>query len=119
MHEASLVRSLLNQVTDLARQHGGGSVTEIRVEIGPLAGVEPLLVRSAFEQLVCGTELDDATLVIDEVPLVARCETCGEFAVDGFRFRCPGCDASRVTVVRGDEFRIASFTFAETAENPI
>jgi hydrogenase nickel incorporation protein HypA/HybF len=110
MHEASLVRSLLNQ------EHGGGSVGEIRIEIGPLSGVEPLLVASAFRQLATETGLSAARLLIDEIPLVARCPVCGEFEVRAFCFRCPKCESSQVTVVRGDELRIVSFTYTEIAE---
>jgi hypothetical protein len=51
MHEESLVRSLLHQVEDLARQHHATEVDDIEVEIGPLSGVESLLVQEAFERL--------------------------------------------------------------------
>ena len=54
MHEESLVRSLLHQVEDLAQQHHATEVEDIEVEIGPLSGVEPLLVREAFERLKDG-----------------------------------------------------------------
>lgn len=116
MHEASLVRSLLNQVAQLAQNQGGGKVSEIRVELGPLSGVEPLLVASAFDQLAPASELAGARLVLDEVPLVAQCPKCGEFTVERYDFRCPICGATQVTVVRGDEFRIVSFNLVEFPE---
>ena len=68
MHEFSLVRSLLEQVDRLVIEQGGRAAVEVRVEIGPLSGVEPLLVKAAFTQLN-----GDATLIIDEVPLTTRC----------------------------------------------
>ena len=51
MHEHSLVRSLLDQVEQLRRENGAVSVDVVTVEIGPLSGVEPDLIHSAFEQL--------------------------------------------------------------------
>ena len=67
MHEFSLVRSLLEQVGRIVTSQGGRAAVEVRVEIGPLSGVEPLLVKAAFAQLA-----GDGTLIIDEVPLTAR-----------------------------------------------
>ena len=67
MHEVSLVRSLLEQVDRVVTSQGGRAAVEVCVEIGPLSGVEPLLVKEAFTQLA-----GDGTLIIDEVPLTAR-----------------------------------------------
>ena len=79
---------------------------EIRVEIGPLSGVEPLLVKAAFSQLA-----GDGTLIIEEVPLTARCDSCrAEFEVEHFHFVCPDCGSRETSVVRGDAFRLMSVT---------
>ena len=51
MHEESLIRSLLRQVDQLKQIHQGLEVEEIEVEVGPLSGVEPLLLKDAFERL--------------------------------------------------------------------
>ena len=106
MHEVSLVRSLLEQVDRIVTLQGGRAAVEVRVEIGPLSGVEPLLVKEAFAQLA-----GDATLIIDEVPLSARCQSCHtEFEVESFRFVCPQCGSRETSVVRGDAFRLMSVT---------
>lgn len=114
MHELSLVRSLLLQVETLVREHGGGRVGEIRLEIGPLSGVEPLLVQSAFAQLVESSAAAGAQLVIDEVPLGAVCSSCDRpFEVERFRFECPACASRQVRITRGDEFRLVSIVIRE------
>ncbi len=106
MHEISLVRSLLEQVDRIVTEQGGRAAVEVRVEIGPLSGVEPLLVKEAFAQLV-----GHGTLIIDEVPLVARCHSCHtEFEVEHFRFICPHCRNRETSIVRGDAFRLLSVT---------
>ena len=106
MHEISLVRSLLEQVDRIVTEQGGRAAVEIRVEIGPLSGVEPLLVKAAFLQLA-----GDGTLIIDEVPLTTRCDSCHtEFEVESFRFVCPDCGSRETSVVRGDAFRLMSVT---------
>lgn len=107
MHETSLVRSLLMQVEQIAAQHGSACVTRVEVEVGPLSGVEPLLVRSAFDRLVDRSRWPSAELAIEEVSLEARCRSCGaEFSIEDFAFRCPRCASSSVRVTRGDQFRL-------------
>jgi len=112
MHEYSLVRSLLSQVAGLLP--GESAVEEIRLEIGPLAGVEPLLVSTAFSQLIEGSPLEAARLSIIEVPLDAVCDACRHaFSVIAFHFQCPECGSSHVRVVRGDEVRLLEITIRE------
>jgi hydrogenase nickel incorporation protein HypA/HybF len=111
MHETSLVRSLLRQVEQIAAQHGGACVTRVEVEIGPLSGVEPLLVRSAFDRLVDRSRWPSAELAIEEVSLQAFCPSCGaEFMIEDFSFRCPRCASRSVRITRGDEFRLLNVT---------
>jgi hydrogenase nickel incorporation protein HypA/HybF len=113
MHEASLVKSLLDQVETLRVQHGGTGVNEICIEIGPLSGVEPLLVRSAFEQLSPGFGLDGTRLSIDEVPLIARCPVCDVVEVSLPRIACPVCGSPEVRIISGDTVRLKSITIQQ------
>jgi hydrogenase nickel incorporation protein HypA/HybF len=112
VHEHSLVRALLAQVERLAEAEGAGEVEEVRVKVGPLSGVEPLLIETAFQVLAPRTSVGKARLVIDEIPLVARCADCGhDFEVPDFRFRCPVCECRKVEVTAGDGFILESITF--------
>jgi hydrogenase nickel incorporation protein HypA/HybF len=115
MHEQSLVRSLLNQARQIAVEHGSDTVTEIEVEIGPLSGVEPSLVESAFALLQPGSCAEGGKLTIHQVPLRIRCESCElESDLQGFRFRCPACESGSVRVLRGDAFRLLSVTVEQS-----
>jgi hydrogenase nickel incorporation protein HypA/HybF len=106
MHEISLVRSLIRQVESLVCDQGV-TVTEIDVSIGPLSGVEPLLVQSAFSQLAPTSRFPEATLCIRETELIATCQDCGcSFSIASFRFVCPDCDSRAVDVTSGDGFRL-------------
>jgi hydrogenase nickel incorporation protein HypA/HybF len=118
MHEASLVQSLLAQSARILEEHGGRSVESIRVEIGPLSGVEPLLVKSAFERMCDSTPCRGAILTIEEVPLSARCRRCrAEFEIEAFQFVCPSCEATSIQVMRGDEFRLLEVTIHDADED--
>lgn len=117
MHEASLIASLLRQVDELAVQNGGGRVDQVRIEVGPLAGVEPLLVREAFERLRVGTSATEAELVIDAVGLNCRCRRCRrDYVTDALRFDCPICGCGDVDVLSGDRVVLHSFTLAQSVE---
>ena len=121
MHERSLVRALLKQVERIRRQHDAARVSEVRVEVGPLAGVEPLLLATAFEQLTGSGSLRDARLVIDEVTLLGECRSCSHvFELNDFVFRCPRC-GHNVRVTRGDEFQLVSVSLqtGEPAEESV
>ncbi len=109
MHEQSLVRSLLAQVEQLRLEHDAVAVTRVEVEIGPLSGVEPVLVREAFDQLLDDRAERKMELLIHEVPLKCRCRVCrAEWSTSAIRFVCPACGANSVQVISGDEFRIRS-----------
>lgn len=112
MHEASLVRSLVRQVEQLAQRHGACRVKEVKVSVGEFSGVEPDLLVTAFERQIEGTPLDGARLLLEPVKLAAACAACGhEFAVERFDFTCPSCGrpgAGKVT--RGEELMLESLT---------
>lgn len=111
MHEMSLTRSLLTQVQQLCEQYGGLAVERIEVELGPLSGVEPILLREAYDVLSVERGIAGAVLEIQEVPLEARCRDCrAEFELASFTFICPECESRSVQVTRGDAFRLLNVT---------
>ncbi|MCA9054242.1 MAG: hydrogenase maturation nickel metallochaperone HypA [Planctomycetaceae bacterium] len=119
MHEQSLVRSLLAQVEQLRIEHGGVAVTCVEVEIGPLSGVEPLLVREAFELLVGESCAAQSELRIHNVPLLCHCRDCGaDWSAESCRFVCPACQSNSVRILSGDEFRLRTINLqlSEPAE---
>jgi len=105
VHELSIVRSLCGQARRLARLHGAIAVRSIVLEIGPLSGVVPELLHTAFDAYRPTDPLcRDARLEIRPTSLAVRCEACSaETELDAFRFRCPSCGDARVRVTRGEE----------------
>ena len=98
MHEMSLVEELLAQAERIAAEHRG-QIEEVFVSVGPLAGVEPQLLQSAFDTLAPA----GARLVIDEIALRVRCESCGqEFEPERLRLDCPACESGNCKVLAGD-----------------
>jgi len=112
MHEQSLVRHLLKQVEAIRLEHGARAVRRVEVTVGPLSGVEPELLASAFDQLAIGAAVADAELVMQQVPLLGHCDHCDQaHEIHDFRFRCPHCDHN-LTVTSGDQFELTSVSLA-------
>jgi hydrogenase nickel incorporation protein HypA/HybF len=120
MHERSLALALLEQVEAHAAAQGAMRVEEVCVQVGPLAGVEPLLLHSAFEQVADGSIAGSARLVIAEVSLVARCLDCEtEFVVERFRFACPICSSSKTQLLQGDAVVLESIRIEDNAATAV
>lgn len=102
MHEYSIVSALLERVAHEAAPHPGAVVRRLHVRIGELAGVEPDLLRTAFETFrergVCAT----AELEITPVAAEWRCRRCDRAIAPGAVLRCPDCDRP-AQLVRGDD----------------
>ncbi len=119
MHEFSLVKSLLQHVDRVLVENHSAIANVIEVEIGPLSGAEPELVRSAFEQLAINSEWRDTKLIVRESALVVQCLQCqSDTRLNDFVFRCSHCDSGAVRVIEGDEFRLLSVTIEEAETQP-
>lgn len=118
MHELSVCQALLTQVTDLARNHRANAIHKIVIRVGPLAGVEPGLLRQAFPLACAGTLAEAAELVIEELPLRVRCETCGaESVAPPNRLVCGACGDWHTRLVSGDEMLLASVELSREEED--
>lgn len=109
MHEASLAKNLLEQVCRIAREHPMSQIARVEIELGPLSGVEPLLLSLAFERLASESSLCEIELVMQEVALLACCQICmQESEIDGFEFICSQCGSTDLEIVAGDCVRLMS-----------
>ena len=108
MHETSLVARILEQArraweSDGGLTGGGERILAVEVEIGPLSGVEPDLLRLAYDRMAESAGLGGSRLIVVETPLRARCLICGDhYELAEFDFRCPrGCPGG-LQVTQGD-----------------
>jgi hydrogenase nickel incorporation protein HypA/HybF len=108
MHELAICHSVLRQVASIAANHGARHVGRITLRIGPLAGVEPDLLRLAFPLIAAGTVCDGAIIEIEHTPVQVRCKDCSAMSdVRPNRLLCASCGTWRVTLVTGDEMLLA------------
>ena len=94
----------MRQLDDLAAAHRAERFRRVTVEVGPLSGVEPDLLRRAFSLLSPGTRADGAELVINSSPVRVHCSGCGvRSTVPLNRLTCASCGDWRTRVIAGDE----------------
>lgn len=104
MHELSVCQALLEQVAQVAREQQARRIVAITVRIGPLSGVEPALLESAYPLASAGTPAANATLIIERPGVRVRCQECGaESEAESTRLLCPRCGHWRVQVLSGEE----------------
>ncbi len=118
MHELSVCQSMLRQVEAIAAQHGARAVTAVKVQIGPLSGVEPQLLAQAFPIATAGTVADGAALHVDTLPVRVSCQSCGaETEASANRLLCGQCGDWQTRLLSGDELLLASVELDTTSKD--
>lgn len=92
MHEVSLVQSLFTEVRRALEGHPGAVVKVLHVRIGELAGVEPELLRRAYDALRETAGFPEAELWLVDEAAVWTCPLCGGELVRGAPLACTTCE---------------------------
>lgn len=109
MHELAITESV---VATVIQRLPDARITRVRLEIGALSGVAADSVRFCFDLVAEGTNLEGATLQIDEPEARCQCRTCGgEFAPEWPILACP-CGSANVEVLAGLDLKIVSVEVA-------
>lgn len=107
VHELSIAQSIIDSVKAELQSREGARVVRIGLKIGELSGVQADALRFSFEIIVRGTDLEQAELDIEMVPLTFRCEACDfDFAVADYRPLCPSCGGESARAVGGEEMQL-------------
>ena len=109
MHELSVCQSIVTQAEEIAAQHNAKGVLSIKLQIGPLSGVEAPLLQQAFPIAVADSVAKDAKLEIEELPVRVQCKSCqAETDASPNRLVCGQCGDWQTTIISGDEMLLAS-----------
>jgi hydrogenase nickel incorporation protein HypA/HybF len=110
MHEFSIAQSLVDIIREEMAKAGLKSLTCVHLKVGEFTHLVPDSLSFCFEIIVKDYEgLESSRLVIDAVPTIGRCNSCGhEFHVEGALFVCPKCRGGDVEVLSGREMSIES-----------
>lgn len=104
MHELSVCLSLLQQLEKIAAERNASAVDKIYLQVGPLSGIEPALLRNAYPMAAAGTIAEGAELIIEACDIVVSCTECGaESPAKPNRLLCGVCGDFRTRIVSGEE----------------
>ena len=107
MHEMALAEGILQVVEDAVLDQGIRRVTEIRLEIGALAGVEPEALRFCLDVVLRDSLAEGAQVDLDLIPGTGWCLACGERVTISELFDpCPLCGGYQVQATGGTEMRV-------------
>jgi hydrogenase nickel incorporation protein HypA/HybF len=122
MHELSIVTSIVETVTEtlaaLPDSAKGARVLEVRLRVGALASVIPESLEFCWGIVSEGTPLEGSKLVVNLLPVVVHCATCGQDAeLEGVQsFRCPRCGEPCSDMRQGRELEIDSIEIEDGEE---
>lgn len=110
MHETSIAEGIVDAVakTELAEDE---EVTEVRVAIGELAGVDIDALLFVWESVKRNTLMSNSKLVIERPPGKAWCMNCAK-TVDLHRHGdpCPECGGFQLFANQGHELKVLDMT---------
>ncbi|MFP3873591.1 MAG: hydrogenase maturation nickel metallochaperone HypA [Thiohalophilus sp.] len=117
MHELSICQSMLSQIEAVAMENRATAVHRIKVQIGPLSGVEPQLLQQAFPIAVAGSLAAEAVLEIELLPIRVRCRQCGmESEASANKLICGECGHWQTQLISGDEMLLTSLELDRPTE---
>lgn len=107
MHEAAIVRSVIEIAESEARKRGVLQIRKIKLRIGEFRSVVKEALEFSFDALKKGTLADKAELEVEVVRLRVECGDCGavECPLDDFNLLCPHCGGV-MAIVAGREMQV-------------
>ncbi|MEB3338029.1 MAG: hydrogenase maturation nickel metallochaperone HypA [Leptolyngbyaceae bacterium] len=108
LQEVRLMKSVLNNAIERAKQEGAQHIYAIEMRVGEASGVEPESLQQAFDTVKQGTMAEMAHLEVDAVPTLCHCIHCNlDFQPVDILCQCPQCHQS-AEIIQGKEFELAS-----------
>lgn len=108
MHELSIAESLLDQVREAARTAAMAQVLSVTIRVGELSGLLKEPLQTGWEVVTTGTELAQAALRIEWVPVTAHCQRCQRVVTikKCWQMVCPDCQQFCPEAITGRELEL-------------
>lgn len=118
MHELSICQQIIIQLDDIAQQNQATAIESITLHIGPLSGVEAVLLKQAFPFAAANTIAEHTEIIIEELPVVVKCNQCGKTSnTTSNRLICQHCGDYHTQLISGDEMLLASVELTRPTED--
>ena len=104
MHEYSIVQSLVESCEEHANSNNAKKVTKVVVKIGVMSGVEPHLLKEAFEVFKEGSICDGCEFVMNIQKVKVECLACGKTnELEKNEYLCPECKSIDIKIIDGED----------------
>lgn len=116
MHEMGIAQQLVNIALDAIPEDIASPKVEIlNLKIGRLSSVVEHSLTFCLEIITKDTPLENARVVIEDVPVTVSCKTCNrQWEVEGPVFACSECEGGGdVKILTGREIEITSLELAD------
>ena len=118
MHELSMAQGILNAVLETAEANDAIKVTDMVIEIGKLAMLNPEQLKFMLGVLCKDTIAENAEIVIEDVDVEIKCYNCdfeGIADIDDSdhyapMILCPKCESHRVEVLNGRDVTVKNIS---------
>lgn len=107
--------SIVEMAEEESERHGGCRIKAVHLKLGPMSGVVRVALENAFSLAREGTILEAADLVVEEVPIVARCPKCAaDRTLPNMQsFICPECATPLSDIIHGREMEVVALEIEE------
>ena len=110
MHELSIALSLIEGVLEEVKKQGGVHVEAVHLKLGAFSGVDKDALEFSYGIACEGTPLAGSRMVIEQIPVVIFCPSCGteRIVASMLQLCCPDCQTPTGNIVRGRELEITA-----------
>lgn len=109
MHELKIIQNIFPIIENVAKENHLKSVNKVVLRVGTLRQIVPEFLKFAFVTVSKDTIATGAELVIESIPITARCKTCQQqFTVEENIYICPYCDNTDLEILTGKEIVLES-----------
>jgi len=125
MHELSMAQAIVDTVLDAAKKNNAEEIVEVTIEIGMLTMLNPEQLTFLLDVLAEGTLLENAKIIIEDVPVEINCRNCqytGLANTDGSDHYlaivlCPQCGGRDVETLTGKECAVKKIKIEKSDED--
>lgn len=104
MHELKIIQDVFPIIENVAKKNHLVSINKVFLQVGSLRQVIFEFLQFAFVTVAKDTIAAGAELIIEEIPITARCKSCQkQFNVGENIYICPYCDKVNLEILTGKE----------------
>lgn len=104
MHEFTIIQNIFPILDEVAKRNHLKLINKIFLKVGGLRQVVLEFLQFAFVTIAKGTIAEGAELVVELIPIMARCKNCQkQFIIEEKAYICPHCNSSELEILTGKE----------------